>query len=60
MHRRRGNTKSLCALQLREDTLKRATLSSRADTYAAIKAMLGLLNDPFTRFLEPQQYAALR
>lgn len=46
--------------KVREDTLKKEKMGSRAETYAAIKAMLASLGDPFTRFLEPDQYAALR
>lgn len=46
--------------RVREDTLKKKKLVTREDTYAEIKSMLASLNDPFTRFLEPEQYRALR
>lgn len=46
--------------RVREDALKKKKLLTREDTYAEIKAMLASLNDPFTRFLEPEQYKALR
>lgn len=46
--------------RVREDTLKKKKLVTREDTYAEIKSMLASLNDPFTRFLEPEQYKALR
>jgi carboxyl-terminal processing protease len=29
------------------------------ETYAAIKTMLALLDDPFTKFLEPEKYAIM-
>lgn len=35
-------------------------MSSRQDTYAAIKTLLASLDDPFTRFLDPDQYNALK
>ena len=40
--------------------MKRPPPATRAETYASIKALLGTLGDPFTRFLDPDQYAALR
>lgn len=46
--------------KIREDSLKKVPMSSRKDTYAAIKGLLASLNDPFTRFLDPDQYGALR
>ncbi len=35
-------------------------MNSTKETYAAIRKALATLDDPFTRFLEPTQYAALR
>ena len=35
-------------------------MNSTKATYAAIRKALATLDDPFTRFLEPAQYAALR
>ena len=46
--------------RVREDTLKKKKLLSREDTYTEIKSMLASLGDPFTRFLEPDQYKALK
>ena len=49
-----------CALQLREKYIKDEDLSDTKATYSTIRKALATLNDPFTRFLEPQQFAALR
>ena len=46
--------------KIREDSLKNQKLKSREDTYAAIRSLLASLGDPFTRFLIPEQYDALR
>ena len=46
--------------RVREDVLKKKKLLSREDTYGEIKSMLASLGDPFTRFLEPDQYKALK
>lgn len=35
-------------------------MPNRAATYGAIRKLLATLDDPFTRFLEPSQLAALR
>lgn len=35
-------------------------MSNTKATYTAIRKALATLDDPFTRFLEPNQYAALR
>jgi carboxyl-terminal processing protease len=35
-------------------------LNNREETYTAIQKMLASLNDPFTRFLEPDQYRSLQ
>ena len=48
------------ALQLREKYVKDEDLSDTKATYRTIRKALATLNDPFTRFLEPQQFAALR
>eukprot|EP00882_Tetradesmus_deserticola_P028214 GHRQ01031420.1.p1 GENE.GHRQ01031420.1~~GHRQ01031420.1.p1 ORF type:complete len:253 (-),score=69.53 GHRQ01031420.1:67-825(-) len=47
-------------LQLRETYLKKESMSNRAQTYDAIRKLLAVLDDPFTRFLEPSRLAALR
>ena len=46
--------------RVREDTLKKKKLTTREDTHKEIKSMLASLGDPFTRFLEPEQYKALK
>ncbi len=46
--------------QVREDVLKKQQLDTRDQTYAAINATLSLLDDPFTRLLDPGRYAALK
>ena len=43
----------------REETVKRTPMDSIDQTYDAIRAMLAKLDDPFTRFLEPEKYASL-
>lgn len=35
-------------------------MGDRDETYDAIRRMLARLDDPFTRFLEPARYAALK
>ena len=46
--------------QVREDSLKKVPMGSHAETHEAIRALLASLGDPFTRFLAPEQYTALR
>eukprot|EP00890_Picochlorum_soloecismus_P005104 jgi/Picsp_1/5595/NSC_02954-R1_protein len=46
--------------RVRENTLKKKNLLTREDTHAEIKSMLASLDDPFTRFLDPDQYKALK
>lgn len=46
--------------QVREDVLKKKQLDTRQQTYDAITASLSLLDDPFTRLLDPGRYAALQ
>ena len=46
--------------QLRETFLKNEPMRSREETYAAVRKALSQLDDPFTRFLGPQQYQVLR
>ena len=43
-------------MQLRETFLKSESMKSRDETYAAVRKALAQLDDPFTRFLGPQQY----
>eukprot|EP00892_Ulva_mutabilis_P011902 jgi/Ulvmu1/9084/UM005_0179.1 len=44
----------------KEKYLKKEPMTERSETYDAIRKLLASLNDPFTRFLEPEQYAQLR
>ncbi|XP_024983133.1 carboxyl-terminal-processing peptidase 2, chloroplastic [Cynara cardunculus var. scolymus] len=44
----------------RENALRNEPMNNRQQTYAAIKKMLGTLDDPFTRFLEPEKFKSLR
>ncbi|BBN14313.1 carboxyl-terminal processing protease [Marchantia polymorpha subsp. ruderalis] len=44
----------------REDVLRREPMKTREETYAAIRKMLATLDDPFTRFLEPDKFKALK
>ncbi|XP_078152814.1 peptidase S41 family protein isoform X1 [Carex rostrata] len=44
----------------RETALKNEPMNTREETYAAIKKMLSTLDDPFTRFLEPDKFKNLR
>ena len=46
--------------KMREKALKEERMTTREETYVAIRKLLATLNDPFTRFLEPEQYAILR
>ncbi|XP_026457924.1 carboxyl-terminal-processing peptidase 2, chloroplastic-like isoform X2 [Papaver somniferum] len=44
----------------REDALRKEPMKNREETYTAIRKMLATLNDPFTRFLEPEKFKSLR
>eukprot|EP00898_Chlorokybus_atmophyticus_P007017 jgi/Chlat1/7316/Chrsp58S09139 len=44
----------------REEVLKNSPMNTRQETYAAIRTMLSTLDDPFTRFLEPEKYRSLK
>lgn len=44
----------------REDALRNEPMNNREETYMAIRKMLATLNDPFTRFLEPEKFKSLR
>ena len=47
-------------LQVREQALKSEAMGDREETYDAIRRMVAKLGDPYTRFLEPARYAALK
>nr|XP_011462430.1 PREDICTED: carboxyl-terminal-processing peptidase 2, chloroplastic isoform X2 [Fragaria vesca subsp. vesca] len=44
----------------RENALRNEPMNNREETYTAIKKMLATLEDPFTRFLEPEKFKSLR
>ncbi|EXB95962.1 Carboxyl-terminal-processing protease [Morus notabilis] len=44
----------------RENALRNEPMNTREETYVAIKKMLATLDDPFTRFLEPEKFKSLR
>ncbi|KAL8100062.1 carboxyl-terminal-processing peptidase 2, chloroplastic-like [Apium graveolens] len=44
----------------RENALRNEPMNNREETYVAIRKMLGTLDDPFTRFLEPEKFKSLR
>ncbi|XVF62758.1 hypothetical protein PTKIN_Ptkin09bG0034100 [Pterospermum kingtungense] len=44
----------------RENALRNEPMNNREETYMAIRKMLATLNDPFTRFLEPEKFKSLR
>ncbi|PKI73174.1 hypothetical protein CRG98_006420 [Punica granatum] len=44
----------------RENALRNEPMNTRAETYTAIKKMVATLDDPFTRFLEPEKFKSLR
>ena len=46
--------------RVRESYLKAETMTTRDETYTAIKKLLASLDDRFTRFLEPERLTALR
>ncbi|XP_028095321.1 carboxyl-terminal-processing peptidase 2, chloroplastic-like isoform X1 [Camellia sinensis] len=44
----------------RENALRNEPMNTREETYKAIRKMLATLDDPFTRFLEPEKFKSLR
>ncbi|XP_030459411.1 carboxyl-terminal-processing peptidase 2, chloroplastic [Syzygium oleosum] len=44
----------------RENALRNEPMNTREETYTAIKKMIATLDDPFTRFLEPEKFRSLR
>ncbi|WJX12225.1 Carboxyl-terminal-processing peptidase 2, chloroplastic [Trifolium repens] len=44
----------------RENALRNEPMNNREETYTAIRKMLATLDDPFTRFLEPEKFRSLR
>lgn len=46
--------------QVKEEYLKKVPMNNRQQTYEAIRKLLASLDDPFTKFLEPERLQALR
>ncbi|KAL5068264.1 hypothetical protein RYX36_019151 [Vicia faba] len=46
--------------RFRENALRNEPMNNREETYTAIRKMLATLEDPFTRFLEPEKFRSLR
>ncbi|XAR62712.1 C-terminal processing peptidase [Bertholletia excelsa] len=44
----------------RENALRNEPMNTREETYMAIRKMISTLDDPFTRFLEPEKFKSLR
>ncbi|KAH7426133.1 hypothetical protein KP509_11G086300 [Ceratopteris richardii] len=44
----------------REDALRHEPMNNREQTYSAIRKMVMTLEDPFTRFFEPEQFNVVR
>ncbi|KAK4482508.1 hypothetical protein RD792_009667, partial [Penstemon davidsonii] len=44
----------------RENALRSEPMNTREETYSAIRKMVATLDDPFTRFLEPNKFKSLR
>ncbi|KAL3726800.1 hypothetical protein ACJRO7_031665 [Eucalyptus globulus] len=44
----------------RENALRNEPMNTREETYTAIRKMIATLDDPFTRFLEPEKFRSLR
>ncbi|KAL8162821.1 hypothetical protein V2J09_014310 [Rumex salicifolius] len=44
----------------RENALRNEPMNNREETYMAIRKMVATLNDPFTRFLGPEEFKSLR
>ncbi|XP_044484797.1 carboxyl-terminal-processing peptidase 2, chloroplastic [Mangifera indica] len=44
----------------RENALQNEPMNNREETYMAIRKMLATLDDPFTRFLEPEKFKSLQ
>ena len=47
-------------LKVRQEFIKDASYDSQEDAYAAIREMLGRLEDPYTRFMNPEEFQNMR
>ena len=47
-------------LRVRQDYVKEANYNNQEDAYEAIREMLGKLDDPYTRFMNPEEFQNMR
>ncbi len=47
-------------LKIRQEYVKDATYGDKKDAYKAIREMLGKLEDPYTRFMNPEEFQNMR
>ena len=47
-------------LKIRQDYVKEANYNDKEDAYEAIREMLGKLEDPYTRFMNPEEFQNMR
>ena len=47
-------------LKVRQDYVKEASYNNKEDAYEAIREMLGKLEDPYTRFMNPEEFQNMR
>jgi carboxyl-terminal processing protease len=47
-------------LKIRQDYVKEASYNNQEDAYEAIREMLGKLEDPYTRFMNPEEFQNMR
>ena len=47
-------------LEVRQDYVKEANYNNKEDAYEAIREMLGKLEDPYTRFMNPEEFQNMR
>ena len=47
-------------LKVRQEYVKNASYEGQEDAYAAIREMLGKLEDPYTRFMNPEEFQNMR
>ena len=47
-------------LKVRQDYVKEANYNNKEDAYEAIREMLGKLEDPYTRFMNPEEFQNMR
>ena len=55
-----GNFNGVDWKQIRQDYVLDSSYSSSKEAYQAIAKMLDLLDDPFTRFMTPEEFAAIK